>query len=122
MDEEEQTIINGILYPYYEMGFEGRFDCTVFDNTHKNGRVFFDNLYLLKSGDYLKIFAADNKTLWEGEINFVKRGFLERGFPSDHRLKNVWSYQKQRRVKYRTWMEWFWSKPPLQVELTRIMR
>ena len=119
MDVDKRVVIEGRLHPYFEQGYEGRFDCTVFDNAYADGGNGHEHTHWLENGDYLKIVTPENEPVWEGEICFVDRRFWEFGFPSSHRLKNIWLHRKQKNVRYRTWMEWFWSSPALRAELIR---
>ncbi|HKJ38327.1 MAG TPA: hypothetical protein VJ972_06100 [Anaerolineales bacterium] len=100
------TELNGELEAYWEQGMEGRIDFAF--TFEGNKQPFF-----LQNGHHLTVYQLDETILWEGRIQFVKRGFFDK-----HRLKtDIWSDAKQKGVSYADWMDWFWRKPPLKAKL-----
>lgn len=99
-------IIVGKLEAYWEQGMEGRIEFA-FQFEGQTAPFFLQN------GHRLTIYEKDEKILWAGTIQFVKRGFFDR-----HKLKaGIWSDVKQKGVSYADWMDWFWRKPPLKAVL-----
>lgn len=99
-------LLIGELEAYYEQGMEGRIEFAFyFEN---NQHPFF-----LENGQHLTIYDTNEKILWSGKIQFVKRGFFD-----NHKLNaGIWSDTKQKGVSYADWMDWFWRKPPLKAKL-----
>jgi hypothetical protein len=101
-----KKILEGTLEAYWEQGWEGRIEYAF----RFEGQT---NPFLLQNGQRLTIYDADEKLLWSGTLQFVKRGFFDR-----HKLNaDIWSYIKQKGVSYADWMDWFWHKPPLKAKL-----
>ncbi|MDD2922544.1 MAG: hypothetical protein PHQ36_09680 [Anaerolineales bacterium] len=99
-------ILEGALEAYWEQGWEGRIDFAF--QFEGNAQPF-----LLQNGYSLTIYDVDEKILWSGKIQYVKRGFFD-----NHKLNaNIWSYEKQKGVSYADWMDWFWRNPPLKAKL-----
>ncbi len=97
---------DGVIFAYWEQGMEGRIEFA-FQPANSSKPIF------LKNGHHLTIYSKNDEVVWSGYINLVKRRFWDR-----HRLPvPIWSYNKQKTVPYKQWMEWFWSKPPLKAKL-----
>jgi len=100
-------VLSGELEAYWEQGWEGRID---FAFQFEGNQAPF----ILQNGHQLTIFNADEKILWSGKIQWVKRST----WWDNHKLDaGIWSYVKQKGVPYADWMDWFWRKPPLKAKL-----
>ena len=98
--------LQGQLEAYWEQGWEGSIAFAFYDLKNKQ-------LIFLHNGQGLTIYDVDDKILWSGKLQFVKRGFFEK-----HSLAaNIWSETKQKGVSYADWMAWFWQKPHLKAKL-----
>ena len=96
-------IHHGLLEGYWEQGWEGRIEYSLF--IEGLGHPFF-----LESGDRLTIFNEDGSVLWSGTLRFAARKPRE-----NHNMPNeIWADTKQAGVPYAQWIEWFWRKPPLK--------
>ncbi len=100
------SVLHGELEAYWEQGWEGRIEFAF--QFEGNKEPFF-----LENGQRLTIYAADEKILWSGKIQYVNRGFFD-----NHKLSaGIWSEIKQKGVSYADWMDWVWRKPPLKAKL-----
>lgn len=100
-------VISGELEAYWEQGWEGRID---FAFQFEGNEAPF----ILQNGHQLTIYDTDEKILWSGKIQLVKRST----WWDNHKLDaGIWSYVKQKGVSYADWMDWFWRKPPLKAKL-----
>lgn len=94
--------LTGHLEAYWEQGWEGRIE---FFFVPDDGQRPLP----IQAGDHLTIFNEDGTVLWSGQIEWVRKNWWQR-----HQLDNdVWSWHKQKGVKYADWIGWFWHKPPL---------
>lgn len=99
-------IFHGTLEGYWEQGWEGRIEYSLF--VEGMGHPFF-----LQSGHRLTIYNDDGGVLWAGTLRFVQRKNSE-----NHTMPNgIWADTKQADVPYAQWIEWFWRKPPLKATL-----
>lgn len=99
-------VLTGELEAYWEQGWEGRIEFAF--QFEGNKEPFF-----LENGYRLIIYETDEKILWSGKIQWVKRSFFD-----NHKLNaDIWSYTKQKGVTYAEWLGWFWHKPPLKAKL-----
>ena len=119
METSSSELITGRLEPYFEQGWEGRFDYTFMPA--KDPHLINDGRgYFLENGDFLKILDLKEEVLWEGEIQWIASRLNVLFFRDRHRLdNNVWSTVKQKGVTYADWVGWFWSTPRLVARFRR---
>lgn len=100
---------DGRLEAYWEQGWEGMILFCFMPEVGKER----DDIIPLENGHQLTIFDSDGSILWQGTIQFKRRGMFDR-----HKLHaGIWSDTKQKGVSYADWMDWFWRKPPLKAKL-----
>ena len=106
--EPNPEVWDGKIFAYWEQGMEGRIEFA-FQPVDSDRPIF------LESGQYLTIYGENGEVIWSGHINLVRRRFWDR-----HNLQEpIWSYQKQKGVPYKQWLEWFWRKPSLKARLEK---
>ena len=100
-------ILTGELEAYWEQGWEGRIDFAFQFSGNQEP-------FILQNGQQLTIYDTNEKVLWSGKIQLVKRNM----WWDNHKLDaEIWSWVKQKGVSYADWMDWFWRKPPLKAKL-----
>ncbi|MBL8246332.1 MAG: hypothetical protein JNL89_19195 [Rhodanobacteraceae bacterium] len=99
---------HGTLEAYWEQGWEGRIEYAFAPDGGSPQPIF------LRPGDHLTIWSPEGTVLWQGTVELVAVRWWERRPPDP---VQVWSYEKQRGVRYADWVQWFWQRPPLRATL-----
>ena len=71
-----------------------------------------EGLYILRADFILTIYDQENKILWNGKLEPIRKCFLslKKTYP-DH-----WDYSPND-VDFETWKKWFKQKPPYRAKL-----